>query len=399
MSPKSSFRLLPRAVIVLGIASFFTDFSSEMIYPLLPVFLTSVLGAGAIAIGVIEGIAESTASILKIVSGLWTDRIRRRRPFIIWGYGLAGLVRPLIGVAMGWWFVLLMRFLDRVGKGLRTSPRDALITDVTDPSMRGTAFGFHRSLDHAGAVVGPLVAAGLIALGLHLRVVFLLAFIPAAVVMGVLVWGIHEDKPLAAGDYKPLGLRRHWGDLGRDFKLLLLVLFIFTLGNSTDAFLILRLKDAGVDAEWLAILWALHHVVKMVSTYRGGRWADRVGSRLPIVIGWAFYALVYLAFARFTSEAALIAIFLAYGIYYGLTEPAEKLWIASLVPKNLRGTAFGYYHGVIGLGALPASALFGFIWYEWGSSVAFGMGAALAAAACVLLYAIRPAGPVGAAGR
>ncbi|MFB0507995.1 MAG: MFS transporter [Thermodesulfobacteriota bacterium] len=390
-------KLLPKTVIYLGFVSFFTDLSSEMIYPLLPIFLSSVLGAGTVALGVIEGTAESTAAFLKVLSGLWTDRLRHRKPLILPGYGLSGAVRPLIGLATAWPLVLVLRFMDRVGKGLRTSPRDALIADVTNPGQRGAAYGLHRAMDHAGAVVGPIVAAGLLSFeSISLRHVFLLSAIPAAVVMVVLIAGVKEPRIPLARDSQPSGLVAHWSDLGREFKRLLLALLVFTLGNSTDAFLLLRLSGAGVPAAWVAVLWSLHHGVKMFSTYIGGRLSDRIGRRRMILSGWIVYAGIYFAFAVVDSPTMLIVVFVGYGIYFGLTEPSERAWVADLVPKHLRGTAFGYYHGVIGLGALPGSLLFGFLWHRFGVGTAFLSGAGLAMAASILLFLVRSEPATGA---
>jgi MFS family permease len=381
---------LPRTVIYLGFVSFFTDLSSEMIYPLLPIFLSSVLGAGAMVLGVIEGTAETTAAFLKVISGLWTDRLRHRKPLILPGYGLSGAVRPLIGLATAWPVVLVLRFMDRAGKGLRTSPRDALIADVTNPGQRGAAYGLHRAMDHAGAVVGPIVAAGLLAFeSISLRHVFLLSAIPAGVVMVVLTAGVKEARIPLARDSQPSGLVAHWSDLGREFKRLLLALLVFTLGNSTDAFLLLRLSGAGVPAAWVALLWSLHNGVKMLSTYIGGRLSDRIGRRRMILSGWIAYAVIYFAFAVADRATTLVVVFVAYGIYFGLTEPSEKAWVADLVPERLRGTAFGYYHGVIGLGALPGSLLFGFLWQHFGVVTAFLSGAALAMGASILLFLVR----------
>ena len=384
---------LPSTVLVLGVASFFTDFSSEMIYPLLPLFLSSVLGAGAMAIGIIEGIAEATASFVKLGSGWWTDRVRRRKPFVLFGYGMAGLVRPLIGLAPSWAFVLLLRFLDRVGKGFRASPRDAMITDVSPPQVRGRAFGFHRSMDHAGAVAGPLVAALLLSgAGLSIRAVFLLAAVPAAIVMVVLLLRLPEEKPQPRNVARPDPAPSSSPALRR----FLVVLALFTLGNSTDAFLLLRLSDGGVRSGLIAVLWSAHHVVKMVSTYAGGRLSDRVGCRLPIQIGWFLYAGVYLFFAHSTSSVQMITAFLLYGLYYGLTEPAEKAWISFLAPSGSRGRGFGYYHAVLGFAALPASLSFGWMWKVWGPETAFTVGASLAFLAAVLLQIVRddPAGTI-----
>ena len=376
---------LPGTVIALGLVSFFTDLSSEMIYPLLPVFLAGVLGAGAVSLGVIEGVAESTAAFLKVFSGIWSDRARRRKPLVLAGYSLSGLVRPLIGLASVWPFVLAMRFADRVGKGLRSSPRDALIADVTPTAVRGRAYGLHRAMDHAGAVVGPLVAAGLLGLaGVGLRQVFLLAVVPAVVVVLLIILGVKEaDRSSAAGAaVTPL---TGWRHLSSGYKRLLLALLVFNLGNSTDAFLLLRLADGGVEVKLLALLWSLHHVVKMIATYLGGRLSDRIGRRGMILAGWVVYAAVYMAFAYVQTRTGLVAIFLVYGLYFGLTEPVEKAWVADLVPARWRGTAFGWYHGSVGLAALPASLLFGFLWHRFGVATAFLTGAILAAMAAILL--------------
>jgi MFS family permease len=386
---------LPRAVIALGLVSFLSDLSSEMIYPLLPVFLAGTLGAGAVALGAIEGLAESTAAFLKVVSGRWTDRTRRRKPLIVSGYGLSGAARPLIGAAAVWPVVALLRFTDRVGKGLRTSPRDALIADVTPSDRLGAAYGLHRAMDHAGAVAGPLVAAGLLLIpAMTLRGVFLLAAIPAVLVMIVLVLAVQEP---AADGHPPTSARTSllsdWSAMGGDFRRLLLAVLVFTLGNSTDAFLLLRLSGAGLAAGSIALLWAAHHVVKMAATYLGGRWSDRTGRRRLVAAGWVIYAAVYAAFAVVSTQTGLIAVFLAYGLYFGLTEPVERSWVAGLAPRNLRGSAFGLYHGTIGIAALPASLIFGGIYAAAGPAAAFATGAALAGIALVLLLRV-PEPPV-----
>ncbi len=379
---------LPGGIILLGFVSLLTDLSSEMIYPLLPVFLSSVIGAGPLALGVIEGIAESTASFFKVVSGIWTDRAGRRKPFIVFGYILSSIVRPLVAFAGSWPFVLAVRFSDRVGKGIRTSPRDAFLADIAPPGQRGTAFGFHRSMDHAGAVLGPLVAAALIGAGaLSMRSVFLLAAIPAAFVMYILVFHLREPK-IRAETSSSLDLHAHWKDLGCSYKLFLAAILVFTLGNSTDAFLILRMSRAGIPASWIALLWSAHHVVKMGSTYAGGRLCDNLGSRKLIICGWIVYASIYAAFSIVNTPHSLAAVFLLYGIYFGMTEPSEKSLVVELVPAHLRGSAFGYYHFIVGLGALPASLLFGFIWHVAGATAAFLTGAALALLGAVLLLAI-----------
>jgi MFS family permease len=289
--------------------------------------------------------------------------------------------------------VLALRFVDRVGKGLRTSPRDALIADVTPPELRGAAYGLHRAMDHAGAVLGPLAAAALLLLpGMTMRQVFLLAFLPGVVVMVLIAGWVKEPARPAALPAK-LSLAGGWRGLGAPYRRLLLALVVFTLGNSTDAFLLLRLSDAGLPPERVALLWAAFNAVKLVTTAAGGRLSDRWPRKSMIVLGWVVYALVYAAFAALTSLPALVATFLLYGLYYGLTEPAEKAWVVDLVPGSLRGTAFGYYHGSIGLAALPASLLFGLVWSLWGAPAAFLAGSGLAAAAALLVLRVPGARP------
>lgn len=377
---------LHRTVLALGVVSLLTDLSSEMIYPLLPAFLTTVIGAGALSLGIIEGLAESTAALVKVAGGYLSDRAGRKKPFLYAGYGLAGLARPLIGLATAWPAVLLLRFADRVGKGIRTSPRDALIADVTEPSSFGAAYGFHRAMDHCGAVLGPLAASALLALGLGLRDVFLLAALPAALVMVAIALAVKErptaERTERKADEPP--------PLPSSAKTLLAAIALFTLGNSTDAFLLLRLADAGVPAAGVALLWSVFHLVKMASAWLGGRLSDRTGRKPMLAAGWLWYSAVYLAFALVESRGALIAIFLAYGLYYGMTEPVEKAWVADMAPGRARGRAFGWYNGVVGLAALPASLLFGLLWKACGPAVAFGTGALLALAATLMLTAVRP---------
>ncbi|MDI6795774.1 MAG: MFS transporter [Desulfatibacillaceae bacterium] len=379
---------LPRTIWALGLISFFNDFASEMIYPLLPVFLSVSLGAGAAVLGIVEGIAESASSILKLVFGRLSDRLQKVRPFILGGYGLSGFVRPLIGIAVSWPVVMVVRFADRVGKGMRTSPRDALIASAAPLELRGRAYGFHRAMDHAGAVAGPLAAALLLSVfGMEIRQVFLLAAVPAVLVFLLVILWVKEPARVEVQDTGGQISLTGWKSLDHDYRRLLFALVIFTLGNSTDAFILLRLSHAGVPAAFIAVLWSLHHVVKSVSTYFGGRLSDRLGRRRLIRSGWLLYSLVYLCFAFLPGTTPLIIVFLVYGVYYGLAEPCEKAWVADLARTGQCGTAFGYYHGVVGLAALPASILFGWIWHIWGMAFAFSTGAIIALAASLLLPA------------
>ena len=412
---------LPRNVLALSLVSLLTDVSSEMIYPLVPTFLATVLGAGVMSVGAIEGAAESVSALLKYASGWWSDRAGRRKPLVVAGYALASAVRPLIGLAQVVGEVFAVRIIDRFGKGIRTAPRDALIADSVAPAERGRAFGFHRAADHLGAVIGPLVAFALLGQGgVTLRGLFLLAAVPAAVAMVVLVVGVREGGGAAkgvmgggaGGDSFPVGGppraptpgendtlpgerstekgRVPAPPLGRRFYTYIGVLLLFTLGNSTDAFLLLRAHDLGVATAAIPLLWSALHVVKALSSMPAGQLSDRLGRRPLIIAGWAVFAGVYLGFARATMPWHVWALFLAYGLFFGLTEGAEKALVADLVPPHARGRAFGWFNLAIATGALPAALFFGFVWQRWGAPAAFTVGAGVAAAASLALLLLLP---------
>ncbi len=386
---------LPPSVLVLGLVSFLTDLASEMIYPLLPVFLTATLGASALALGAVEGAAESTAALLKLASGWWSDRVRRRKPLVVAGYTLASAVRPLVAFASSPLQVLAIRVADRVGKGLRSSPRDALITEAVAPAARGRAFGFHRAADHTGALVGPLVAFALLqGGGLDLRTVFLVAAVPGALAVAAVAFGVREAGRPRAVEAAPVHLG---GGLGGRFWAFLAILFVFTLGNSTDAFLLLRAVDLGVAPALLPILWAAHHLVKAAASTPAGMLSDRLGRRGPITAGWALYALVYLGFAVASTGWQVWLLFGVYGLYFAFTEGAERALVADLAGAERRGAAFGWYYLAIGVGALPASLLFGVIYERWGALAAFGTGAGLALVAAVGLVVVVGPGRAGGA--
>lgn len=380
-------KVLNRNIIVLGVVSFLNDAASEMIYPLLPLFLTSVLGAGPAAIGVIEGIAETTVSILKLYSGYISDRVKRRKGWITTGYFISNAIRPLIAVAGSWVYVLLLRMADRVGKGIRTSPRDAMIADSIAPESRGAAYGFHRAMDHAGAIVGPLIASGLLLI-YHddLKTVFLLSFIPGMIAVSVLVLGLVE-RPVQrmTGSHPRFDFRAALSCMPGNFRRYLFVLLLFTLGNSSDAFLLLQAQKIGVPVALIPTIWVLLHVVKSLFSIPGGIISDRLGRKKVIITGWVIYMLVYGGFAIASKAWHVWLLFGVYGIYFGLTEGVEKAFVADLAPEHLRGSAFGLYHLIIGLGALPASVLFGVLWERFGAATAFGTGASLALASCLLL--------------
>lgn len=384
---------LPPSVWLLGWVSFFTDMASEAIYPLLPLFLTRVLGAGAMSLGVIEGAAEAANSALKIISGRLSDRWNTRKPLVLFGYSLSSLVRPLMALATSWLHVLVLRFTDRLGKGIRGAPRDAVLARVSSPAIRGRVFGVQRAMDHAGAVAGPLVASAFLYFRPgEYRSLFAWTIVPGIVVV-VLLARLKDDRAPAESNGKPQPTLTGWRHLPPRLWTLLGILFVFTLGNASDAFILLRLSDIGVGATWIPIIWAALHVVKASSSVIGGTWSDQVGRRRLIAAGWVVYALVYFAFAMVEGRAAVITTFMVYGLYYGMTEGAERALIADLTPEGLRGTAFGLYNAAVGVGALIASVLFGLVWTYLSPATAFGMGgtlALLAAALLVLVPAPRP---------
>jgi MFS family permease len=392
-TPPSSRSWLGRNVLALSAVSFLTDVATEMTYPLLPIFLSKTLGVGPAALGAIEGAAESTAALLKLVSGWWSDRAARRKPLVVLGYGIASVVRPFIGLAQSAGQVLAIRLTDRVGKGIRGAPRDALLADSVDPAIRGKAFGFHRAADHAGAVVGPLIAFALLQAGdVDLRKVFLWTAVPGALAVAMLLLAVKETprtraEPAAAAKKAVPDLRQ---PLDRRFWTFLGVLFLFTLGNSSDAFLLLRAGELGVTPALLPILWAMLHVVKSAASTPGGALSDRIGRKPLLVAGWLVYAAVYLGLGWAGRQWHVWALFAVYGLYFGLTEGVEKALVADLVPPERRGTAFGWYNLALGLGALPASLIFGAIWSRAGSFTAFGFGAGMALLAALGISLVAP---------
>lgn len=428
-------RTLSPQVRALARTSFLQDVASEMVYPLLPAFLLR-LGGGALALGAMESVAEGVLALVKGWAGRESDRRGRRRPFILWGYGLSAATRPLLALAATALHVVLLRVADRLAKGLRTAPRDALIADHTAPAQRGFAFSYHRGLDHLGAAAGPLVAALVLALSPgDVRLVFALATVPALLGVANVALRVHERAPgeaparaggerqregEAAGEPGPRGGARDaavapaetpgahtvasaaatdsppaaavppHAHLPRALRAPLLAFFLFALGNASDAFLLLRASAAGLGPLGLTLLWSGFHVAKWAASAPSGRLADRWGPRRPLLLGWAIYGAVYLGFGHTDSLAALALLLLPYALYYGLTEGAERALVAALAEPAGRGTALGAYHLASGLGSLVASLLFGAIWEAVSPAAAFGTGAALALVAAAVLLATSP---------
>ncbi len=390
------YRGLPGNVLALSLVSLLNDTSSEIIYPLLPAFLALSLGASPFAIGLIEGFAESVASLLKLVSGYLSDRFSSRKLPVFFGYSLSAVMRPVLAFVTSWPQVLVVRMSDRIGKGVRGAPRDALIAESVPPGKRGMAFGFNRAADHLGAVFGPVAAFFLLLFIaadtqnptiLEYQKVFLFASVP--VVIGLLIIAFfvtekpHPEEHLAV----PVSLSLKGFD--SNFRRYLVVIALFTLSNSTDAFLLLRASDAGISPVVLPLLWMTLHISKVVSSLIAGDLSDRVGRKTLIVTGWLVYALVYAGFAFVDSAWQCWLLFIIYGTYFGLTEGVEKAFVADMVPAGKRGTAYGFYNLAFGITVFPASLLFGLIWTEYGAAAAFLTSSAISIGGIILFTTVR----------
>jgi MFS family permease len=368
---------IPKNVFLLGIVSFLTDMSSDMVYPILPLFLSEVLHSSPVFIGLIEGVAESTASILKVVSGWLSDRLGKRKFLVTLGYSLSSLGKPVLSVVNAGWQVLGLRFLDRFGKGVRTSPRDAMIADSTPKESRGLSYGFHRAMDSGGAVLGPLLAFLILPLiNKNYRTLFLIASVPAVLSVLVLFIFVKEKKKIKekAASLPSLKL----STFHPKFKIFLVGAILFTLGNSSDAFLFLRARGLNVSVVYIPILWMVLNLVYALVSSPAGALSDKIGRKNLIVSGLFIYALVYVGFAFATQSIHAWILFAVYGLYYGLADGTMRAYVADLVEEDKRATAFGIYHGAVGFVALPASVIFGWLWQSVSISFAFIFGAGLA---------------------
>jgi MFS family permease len=366
---------LPRNVKLLGWASFLNDVASETIFPLLPLVLKEI-GAGAIYLGLIEGAAEAVASLLKLFSGGWSDRRGTRKAWIVAGYSLPALIRPTVALVASVWQLLAVRLVDRVGKGLRTSPRDAMIADSTLTAQRGRAFGFHRAMDHLGAALGPVLAAAFLYFwpGEH-RTLFLLTILPGLAVLLLLATGLKE---VPRQQQKATEFQWSLRPFDRRFRCYLAALALFTLSNSSDLFLIWHAQQLGTAPYLLPLLWFAFHVAKSGGNLLAGGWVDSLGPRRLLVAGWLIYAATYLLFGLASQAWQVWPLFLLYSLHFALSEPAEKTLVTLLAPPEYKGLAFGWFNFTIGLMALPASLMFGAIYSAYGPLAAFGTSAALA---------------------
>jgi MFS family permease len=372
-------------IIILGLTSLFTDVASEMVYPLVPFFLTIKLGASPAILGLIEGIAESLASLLKVFSGYISDRLKNRKQLTIVGYASSAIGKLMLYVAAGWGMVLGGRVVDRLGKGIRTAPRDAIIADSSAEGKRGTAYGLHRAMDTAGATLGVLLAYVFftsLAQGEYAPV-FIWSLVPASIGVVLLLF-VREAKPKEGKEAKLPSFR--WSVLPRKLQLFLIVALIFTLGNSSNTFLLLRAKDLGFTPATAILLYLAYNVVYGLVSYPVGRLSDRIGRKTLLVAGYAFYGLVYLGFAlvNLPSQAWILwALFGLYGLYIGFTEGVEKALVADLAPADLRATAIGLHATIVGIGLLPASLIAGQLWDRIAPSAAFYFGGGMGLLAAI----------------
>jgi MFS family permease len=381
-------RGISRNVLILGLVSFATDASTEMIYPLIPLFLTGVLHAPVAVLGMIEGLAEATASVLRGASGWVSDRVRCRRPLVIGGYGLSALTKPLLALAGAWPLVLVARVLDRFGKGVRGTPRDALIADSSEPEVRGRAFGFHRSADQAGAVLGPLLALPLLALfHQNLRALFVVAFLPAAAGVATLL-AVRETGRGTAAAAPP---RLRFADVRPELRRFLGAMLLFAVGNSSDMFLILRARDLGLSAADIVVAFAAFNLVYVISAYPAGILSDRIGRERVMAAGLGVFALTYLGFTLAATPVWVWVLLPFYGLYQGLTDGVSRALIADLAPTEHRATVLGFFSMATGLAAFAASGIAGLLWQWRGAPAAFLYGALLAAVAAALLALRHPA--------
>lgn len=380
---------LSRNVVSMGVVSFLNDLSSDMIYPFIPIFLTSVLGAGAGFIGIVEGIADATASVGKLFSGRISDRLRMRKPFVVFGYSLSAVTKPALALAMAPWHVLAVRFFDRVGKGVRDAPRDALISFSSSRGRIGRAFGFHRAADTAGATLGPLAAFLLLPiLGNNLRSLFLLSFVASLCAVLALVFMVREVKPKAENNNRPLP-RFSLKGLGVPFLIFLAAATLFALARGSDAFLLLRAQGLGAALMLFPLLYGVSNVVFALLSTPAGMLSDKIGHRNTFMLGMLLFAGTYMAFSWVSTIALLWILFAAYGCYQALTDGVGRAIVADLVGEKERATAFGVYSACTGFALLPASIIFGFLWERFGPAAPFQYGAALTVLALVIFSVLR----------
>ena len=372
---------LEKNVFFIGLTSFFTDTSVKMVYSVMPLFLLSI-GASKTTISLIEGIAESTASLLKAFSGFWSDKLGKNKPFMIFGYGLTAIITPFYSFIVSPIQVLYLRFIERIGKGVRTAPRDSLISGSVKKGETGRNFGFHKAMDNSGAIIGPLIAFVLLKFfPLNYGNIFLFASIPAVIGVIVIVSFIKEVKVSPEATEKKMSINQ----LPKKFWFFLIIIFIFSLGNSTDALLLVKTKETGINQAYIPFIYMIFNTVSVFLAIPTGKLSDRIGREKLIISGFFIYSLVYFLFGRYNNLNIFILLFVLYGLYSALTDSSQKAMVSDLISKDLKGTGFGLYHAVLGISLLPASLIAGILYDKVNSDAPFYFGAIMALLATILM--------------
>ena len=378
---------ITRNVFILGLVSLFTDISSQMVFPLIPLFMVTVLGTGAYAVGIVEGAAETTASLLKVVSGYWSDKIRRRKPFILLGYSLSAITKPLFAFATIWSFVLVIRVVERIGKGLRTAPRDAIVAESCDESVRGKAYGFHRAMDGIGSILGAVLAFLLLPI-LGYEKIFLFAFLPAIVAVFVILF-IKEGKRPAREERKEMSIKISFKELPVNLKLFIIVSSIFALGHFGYAFLLLRAVDIGLTDQMAILLFILFYVVYTVCSVPSGMLSDKIGRKPVLRAGYVLFGITSLGLVFASDIYGILLLFAIYGIFYAMIDGVGRAFVVDLAPEHLKATALGTFHTAIGLVALPGGYIAGLLWDQISPETTFVYGLVLAVVSLVLFTFVK----------
>ena len=381
------FEGITRNVFILGLVSLFTDLSSQMVFPLIPLFLITVLGTGAYAVGIVEGAAETTASLLKVVSGYWSDKIKRRKPFVLFGYSLSAITKPLFAFATIWSFVLFVRVIERIGKGLRTAPRDAIVAESSDESVRGKAYGFHRAMDGIGSVSGAALAFLLLPI-LGYRNIFLFAFIPGIIAVFVILF-IKEKKTPAREETKEISIKLSFKELPMNLKLFILVSSIFALGHFGYAFLLLRAVDIGLADRMAILLYVLFYIVYTVCAIPSGILSDKIGRKPVLRAGYVLFGITSLGLVFTSNIYSILLLFVTYGIFYAMIDGAQRAFVVDLAPEHLKATALGTFHTAIGLVALPGGYIAGLLWDKISPETTFIYGLTLAVISLILFTFVK----------
>ena len=381
------FEGITRNVFILGLVSLFTDLSSQMVFPLIPLFLITVLGTGAYAVGIVEGAAETTASLLKVVSGYWSDKIKRRKPFVLFGYSLSAITKPLFAFATIWSFVLFVRVIERIGKGLRTAPRDAIVAESSDESVRGKAYGFHRAMDGIGSVSGAALAFLLLPI-LGYRNIFLFAFIPGIIAVFVILF-IKEKKTPAREETKEISIKLSFKELSMNLKLFIIVSSIFALGHFGYAFLLLRAVDIGLADRMAILLYVLFYIVYTVCAIPSGILSDKIGRKPVLRAGYVLFGITSLGLVFTSNIYSILLLFVTYGIFYAMIDGAQRAFVVDLAPEHLKATALGTFHTAIGLVALPGGCIAGLLWDKISPETTFIYGLTLAVISLILFTFVK----------